>query len=129
LFSFQVVHYEVANDSETFVHRSGRTGRAGKAGTAILLYSFNQRRILDSLQRDLKCKFQSINPPSAKEVLMASAELAVEKLHKVHKDTIDAFLPTAEKLYSEQGTRAFAAALAHVSGFGEVIIIPVLPFF
>ena len=35
--SLQVIHYEVANDSETFVHRSGRTGRAGKEGTAILI--------------------------------------------------------------------------------------------
>ena len=108
------------------MHRSGRTGRAGKAGTAILMYSLNQKRILDSLQRDLKCKFESIRPPSATEVLMASAELAVIKLQKVHKDMIDAFIPTAEKLYSEQGTRAFAAALAHVCGFGEVIKISIL---
>ena len=32
-----VVHYELPNETESFVHRCGRTGRAGKKGTAIAL--------------------------------------------------------------------------------------------
>ncbi|MCD7448128.1 hypothetical protein HAX54_038222 [Datura stramonium] len=39
-----VVHYELPNSSEIFVHRSGRTGRAGKKGSAILIYSSSQHR-------------------------------------------------------------------------------------
>nr|GMC88345.1 DEAD-box ATP-dependent RNA helicase 53-like [Ipomoea batatas] len=39
-----VIHYELPNSSEIFVHRSGRTGRAGKKGSAILMYSNQQAR-------------------------------------------------------------------------------------
>ena len=117
----QVIHYEVANDSETFVHRSGRTGRAGKEGTAILMHTPYQKRTLDVLQRELGCKFESIDPPSAADVLRSSAEQAALKLLNVHPDVRAIFMPTAEKLLSEQGAGALAAAIAHVCGFKEAM--------
>ena len=30
-----MVHYDLPKDTESFLHRSGRTGRAGKTGTTI----------------------------------------------------------------------------------------------
>lgn len=116
-----VIHYEVANDSETFVHRSGRTGRAGKEGTAILMHTPYQRRTLDLLERELGFRFKSIDPPSAADVFRSSAEQAAAKLRSVHPDVRNIFLPTAEKLLSEQGAGALAAAIAHVCGFSEAM--------
>ncbi|CAN4110075.1 unnamed protein product [Withania somnifera] len=52
-----VVHYELPNSSEIFVHRSGRTGRAGKKGSAILIYSSSQHRDVKSIERDVGCRF------------------------------------------------------------------------
>ncbi|KAL2458288.1 DEAD-box ATP-dependent RNA helicase 53 [Forsythia ovata] len=52
-----VVHYELPNSSEMFVHRSGRTGRAGKKGSAILIYSSHQYRDVKSIERDVGCRF------------------------------------------------------------------------
>lgn len=52
-----VVHYELPNSSEIFVHRSGRTGRAGKKGNAILIYSSNQHRDVKGIERDVGCRF------------------------------------------------------------------------
>ncbi|XP_050380474.1 DEAD-box ATP-dependent RNA helicase 53, mitochondrial-like isoform X3 [Argentina anserina] len=52
-----VIHYELPNNSEIFVHRSGRTGRAGKKGSAILIYSQDQARNVQIIQRDVGCKF------------------------------------------------------------------------
>lgn len=114
-----VIHYEVANDSETFVHRSGRTGRAGKEGTAILMHTPYQRRTLDLLERELGCRFKSIEPPSAADVLRSSAEQAAAKLQSVHPEVRNIFLPTAEKLLLEQGAGALAAAIAYVCGFSS----------
>ena len=34
-----VLHYELPRDTESFLHRSGRTGRAGKTGTTIALFT------------------------------------------------------------------------------------------
>ncbi|XP_068659481.1 DEAD-box ATP-dependent RNA helicase 3, chloroplastic-like [Aristolochia californica] len=139
-----IIHYELPNDPETFVHRSGRTGRAGKEGTAILMYTSNQRRTVKSLERDVGCKFEFISPPMIQEVLESSAEhvlatlkgvhleskdyflSTVQKLIKDHAESNDSLHPIAKKLIEEHGTGALAAAidtlsaaLAHLSGFSQ----------
>ncbi|XP_027344709.1 DEAD-box ATP-dependent RNA helicase 53, mitochondrial-like [Abrus precatorius] len=55
-----VIHFDLPNSSEIFVHRSGRTGRAGKKGTAILVYSENQSRAVKTIERDVGCKFTEL---------------------------------------------------------------------
>ncbi|MCL7047233.1 hypothetical protein MKW94_026957 [Papaver nudicaule] len=55
-----VIHFEIPNTSEIFVHRSGRTGRAGKKGTAILMYTKAQRRAVTTIERDLGCRFKEL---------------------------------------------------------------------
>ncbi|XP_074301689.1 DEAD-box ATP-dependent RNA helicase 3, chloroplastic-like [Silene latifolia] len=114
-----VVHYEMPNDPETFVHRSGRTGRAGKEGTAILMFTTNQRRTVRSLERDVGCHFGYVGAPSVEEVLVSSADQVVATLRGVHPESIKFFTPTAQKLLEEQGTGALAAAIAHLSGFSQ----------
>ncbi|KAK9292301.1 hypothetical protein L1049_020956 [Liquidambar formosana] len=114
-----VIHYEMPNDPETFVHRSGRTGRAGKEGSAILMFTSSQRRTVGSLEREVGCKFEFISPPSMKEVLESSAEQVVATLNGVHPESVEFFTPTAQKLIEEQGTGALAAALAQLSGFSQ----------
>ncbi|KAL6135074.1 hypothetical protein ACLB2K_067302 [Fragaria x ananassa] len=55
-----VIHYELPNNSEIFVHRSGRTGRAGKKGSAILIYSQDQTRNVRMIERDVGCRFTEL---------------------------------------------------------------------
>ncbi|WOG91844.1 hypothetical protein DCAR_0311099 [Daucus carota subsp. sativus] len=56
-----VIHYELPNSSEIFVHRSGRTGRAGKKGRAILIHSSNQLRDVKTIERDVGCRFSELS--------------------------------------------------------------------
>ncbi|XP_038978823.1 DEAD-box ATP-dependent RNA helicase 3B, chloroplastic-like, partial [Phoenix dactylifera] len=114
-----IIHYELPNDPETFVHRSGRTGRAGKEGTAILMFTSSQRKTVKSLERDVGCKFEFVSPPLMQEVLESSAEQVVATLRGVHPESIQHFLPTAQRLTEDLGTNALAAALAHLSGFSQ----------
>ncbi|KFK26417.1 hypothetical protein AALP_AA8G245800 [Arabis alpina] len=114
-----VIHYELPNDAETFVHRSGRTGRAGKQGSAILMHSSSQKRTVRSLERDVGCRFEFISPPTVGEILEASADQVVATLNGVHPESIKFFSATAQKLTEEKGTDALAAALAHLSGFSQ----------
>ncbi|KAL0828225.1 hypothetical protein Bca101_051903 [Brassica carinata] len=114
-----VIHYELPNDPETFVHRSGRTGRAGKEGSAILMHSSSQKRTVRSLERDVGCRFEFISPPTVGDVLEASADQVVATLNGVHPESIKFFSATAQKLHKEKGTDALAAALAHLSGFSQ----------
>uniref|UniRef100_J3LUD8 RNA helicase n=2 Tax=Oryza brachyantha TaxID=4533 RepID=J3LUD8_ORYBR len=114
-----IIHYELPNDPETFVHRSGRTGRAGKAGTAILMFTNSQRRTVRSLERDVGCRFEFISPPAIEEVLESSAEHVIATLRGVHAESIQYFIPAAERLTEELGPNALASALAHLSGFSQ----------
>lgn len=66
-----MIHYELPNSSEIFVHRSGRTGRAGKKGTAIVMYNYRQNRDVQVIERDVGCKFKEV---SAFELGMCSAK-------------------------------------------------------
>ncbi|KAL3651463.1 hypothetical protein CASFOL_004465 [Castilleja foliolosa] len=114
-----VIHYELPNDPETFVHRSGRTGRAGKQGAAVLMFTNSQRRTVRSLERDIGGKFEFVSPPSVQEVLESSADQVVATLGGVHPESITYFTPTAQKLMEQQGVEALAAALATLSGFSK----------
>ncbi|KAG0569832.1 hypothetical protein KC19_6G118900 [Ceratodon purpureus] len=115
-----VIHYEIPNDPETFVHRSGRTGRAGKEGTAILMYSDRQTRTMRLIERDVGCKFTRIGAPRVEDVLKASSESATAVIKRVHPEVAEVFMSTAEELLNEQGPTAFAAALAHLAGFTQL---------
>ncbi|KAK8485475.1 hypothetical protein V6N12_017965 [Hibiscus sabdariffa] len=55
-----VIHYELPNTSETFVHRTGRTGRAGRKGSAILIYTQEQRRAVRVIEREVGCRFSEL---------------------------------------------------------------------
>ncbi|KAF8714064.1 hypothetical protein HU200_028060 [Digitaria exilis] len=55
-----VVHYEIPNTSELFVHRSGRTARAGKKGSAILIYTYEQTRAVRVIEQDIGCRFTEL---------------------------------------------------------------------
>ncbi|MEC1522320.1 DEAD/DEAH box helicase [Neobacillus niacini] len=56
-----VFNYDIPQDSESFVHRIGRTGRAGTKGVAITLYSSDDRPTLDLIEKELNITIQKQN--------------------------------------------------------------------
>jgi len=57
----QVIHYELPNNTETFVHRTGRTGRAGKKGSAILIHGQDQTRAVKMIEKEVGSRFNEVN--------------------------------------------------------------------
>ncbi|WP_342432725.1 DEAD/DEAH box helicase [Neobacillus sp. FSL H8-0543] len=49
-----VFNYDIPQDSESYIHRIGRTGRAGSEGLAITFYSTADRPTLDLIEKELK---------------------------------------------------------------------------
>jgi ATP-dependent RNA helicase DeaD len=56
-----VFNYDIPQDSESYVHRIGRTGRAGMKGLAITLYSSADRPTLDTIEKELNIRIQKQN--------------------------------------------------------------------
>ena len=113
-----VLHYDMPNDAEAFLHRSGRTGRAGKKGKAIVIFSERERRQLRFLEKDTDCKFEHISPPQPQEVMRAAALLQVERVKNVDNSLRPFFSQVADELLETMDSKeALTAALAALSGF------------
>ena len=55
-----IINYDVPNDIETYLHRSGRTGRAGKKGKSWLLVSPKEEKNLKNLKEKLNLNIENI---------------------------------------------------------------------
>jgi ATP-dependent RNA helicase DeaD len=59
-----VVNYDIPYDTESYIHRIGRTGRAGRTGDAILFVSPRERRLLKNIERATKQPVEEMQLPS-----------------------------------------------------------------
>jgi ATP-dependent RNA helicase DeaD len=63
-----VVNYDIPTDTESYVHRIGRTGRAGRKGKAILFAAPRERRLLKAIERATRQPITMMDLPSIDEV-------------------------------------------------------------
>ncbi|ABM04890.1 ATP-dependent RNA helicase CsdA [Psychromonas ingrahamii 37] len=63
-----VVNYDIPTDTESYVHRIGRTGRAGRKGKAILFAAPRERRLLKAIERATRQEITIMDLPSRDEV-------------------------------------------------------------
>ena len=114
-----VVHYDVPQDSESFLHRSGRTGRAGNKGATVVMHTERESSSLGQLLKQVKASGGFvIGTPDPAEVMTAASKTVLTRLDKVEAGVIEFFVPAAEKLLAAGApTRVLAAALAAMSGF------------
>jgi ATP-dependent RNA helicase DeaD len=63
-----VFNYHIPFDSESYVHRIGRTGRAGNKGEAITLVSPNELRTIKRIEKDVGATLVSEVIPTRQEV-------------------------------------------------------------
>jgi ATP-dependent RNA helicase DeaD len=59
-----VINYDVPHDTESYVHRIGRTGRAGRPGDAILFIAPREKRMLASIERATRQKIEEMQLPT-----------------------------------------------------------------
>ena len=64
-----VINYSLPQDSESYVHRIGRTGRAGREGTAITFISGAELRRFNWMMRDIKADIKRETLPSPQDIV------------------------------------------------------------
>ena len=64
-----VINYSLPQDSESYVHRIGRTGRAGNQGTAITFISSAELRRFNWMMRDIKADIKRETLPSPQDIV------------------------------------------------------------
>ena len=63
-----VVNFDVPYDTESYVHRIGRTGRAGRSGEAILFIAPRERNMLHAIERATRHPIESMALPTIDDV-------------------------------------------------------------
>jgi ATP-dependent RNA helicase DeaD len=63
-----VVNFDVPYDSESYVHRIGRTGRAGRSGEAILFIAPRERNMLRIIERATRQPIEAMSLPTLEDV-------------------------------------------------------------
>ena len=63
-----VINFDVPYDSESYVHRIGRTGRAGRSGEAILFIAPRERNMLRIIERATRQPIEAMSLPTLDDV-------------------------------------------------------------
>jgi len=77
-----VINYDVPADSDSYVHRIGRTGRAGREGTAITLVEPREHRLLRSMEAVTKQKVEVATLPTVADLRARRLDLTRASLRE-----------------------------------------------
>jgi ATP-dependent RNA helicase DeaD len=104
-----VIMYDVPQDSEYYVHRSGRTARAGKTGTAIVLTTIDDHRNLLAIGQKYGINMINGDVPNEEDVtqrvterLTVALESRLRDLSNLEKERLSRFLPLTRELADEE---------------------------
>lgn len=78
-----VINYSLPQDSDSYVHRIGRTGRAGQQGTAITFISPSEMRQFGFLKRDIKVDIKLEKLPTPADVIATKRNKIKEELYGI----------------------------------------------
>jgi ATP-dependent RNA helicase DeaD len=106
-----VVNYDVPWESESYVHRIGRTGRAGREGVAITLAEPREHRMLRNIEAATKQKIDIGTVPTVADLRTRKLEQLRDQVAKVLADEdLDRYRPLVEQLAEEHDVMDIAAA-------------------
>ena len=94
-----VINYNLPDDPEVYVHRSGRTGRAGKSGASLAIIHSREHRKIRDIERTSGIKFEKLDAPSGMEICQTQLLALIDKVKAVDVDEkqIKPFLPEIYK--------------------------------
>ena len=81
-----VINYNLPDDPEVYVHRSGRTGRAGKSGVSISLLHLKEKGKLRTIEKICKKKFERKPVPNGREICEIQLMNFLDKVRNVEID-------------------------------------------
>ncbi len=81
-----VINYNLPDDPEVYIHRSGRTGRAGRSGISISIIHLKEKGKLKDIERICKKKFEQKPVPNGKEICEIQLMDLIDKMRNVEID-------------------------------------------
>lgn len=113
-----VLNYDIPSDTESYVHRIGRTGRAGRKGEAILFVTPKERRLLHSIEKATRQTIEPFRMPSTSDINQQRIARFKQKITEtLEEQDLTLFTQLMEEYQQEVEIEPIqvAAALAHLA--------------
>ncbi len=94
-----VINFNLPDDDEIYVHRSGRTGRAGKKGISIIIIHTREMRKIREIEKKFSITFIREAVPSGLDICKKRLYSLIDKVENVEVDEqqIGQFMPDIYK--------------------------------
>jgi ATP-dependent RNA helicase DeaD len=125
-----VVNYDIPYDTESYIHRIGRTGRAGRTGDAILFVSPREKRLLSNIERATKKKVEEMQLPSTEYINNARISRFKQRItDTLTAEELSFFTQLIEQYQTEHDVPAvdIAAALAKMAQGNTPLLLKDIP--
>ncbi|WP_417234379.1 DEAD/DEAH box helicase [Arthrobacter sp.] len=125
-----VINFDIPHDTESYVHRIGRTGRAGRSGDAILFITPREKYLLRAIEKATRQPVEAMNLPSVDIVNDKRLEKFAGQISEtLAAEDLTVFRNLVEKFEAEHDVTAveIAAALAHMAQGGRPLLMEELP--
>jgi ATP-dependent RNA helicase DeaD len=121
-----VVNYDIPTDTESYVHRIGRTGRAGRTGDALSFVTPRERHLLKSIERATRQPLTQMPLPSVEDVNETRVAKFTDSITEaLASDKVDFFRDLVSRYEQEHDVTAtdVAAALAVLAQDGQPLLL------
>jgi ATP-dependent RNA helicase DeaD len=121
-----VINYDIPYDTESYVHRIGRTGRAGRQGDAILFISHREKRMLFSIEKATNQTIEPMPIPSISQLNETRlSRFKASVLEAINDASIETMIPIVESIMKEADAspEVVMAALAKIAQGDEPLIL------
>lgn len=97
-----IINFNLPDENEIYIHRSGRTGRAGKKGTSITIVHSRELHKIRAIEKKIGKAFEKKLVPGGKEICEKQLFNLIDKMENtvVDDSEIDQFLPVIYKKLS-----------------------------
>ncbi|MFQ5488929.1 MAG: helicase-related protein, partial [Gammaproteobacteria bacterium] len=122
-----VLNYDIPLDTESYVHRIGRTGRAGRSGEAILFVAHRERRLLRAIEQATRQPIEAMEMPSTGAINRQRIARFKERIgDTLARQDLELFQQLVTEFQQEQdvGPLQIAAALACMAQGDEPLLLP-----
>ncbi|MCG2621516.1 DEAD/DEAH box helicase [Arthrobacter sp. I2-34] len=125
-----VVNYDIPHDTESYVHRIGRTGRAGRSGDAILFMTPREKYLLRAIEKATRQPVEQMHLPSAETINNLRLSKFADKITEtLASEDVSLFRDLIANYEQEHDVPAaeIAAALAVMAQGGRPLLVQDLP--
>lgn len=121
-----VFNYDIPLDTESYVHRIGRTGRAGRSGEAVLFVTPRERRLLRAIEKATRQPVEQMNLPTVADVNASRLERFSERITEtLSSEDLEEYRDLVTSYVAEHNTPAedVAAALVAMVHDGRPLLL------